>query len=140
MDIKHFSAGLYKKGYHYQYFVPEKINHSFYWTDEIMNELLEKASLKLGELNSFSRFIPDTDMFIMMHIFKEAVVSSRIEGTRTKPVISIKDVQTFTQLSPKAAGNLVKFFTEKNILLKTTNHKRNRTFIFAEYLNMFEDK
>ena len=53
------------------------------WTDENINELLEKASLKLGELNSFSRFVPDTDMFIIMHIFKEAVVSSKIEGTQT---------------------------------------------------------
>ncbi|MCK5767596.1 MAG: Fic family protein, partial [Candidatus Atribacteria bacterium] len=83
MDIKNFKAGSYQKGYEYQYFQPEKINHSFFWTDTIINELLEKASFKLGELNSFSRFVPDTDMFIMMHIFKEAVISSRIEGTQT---------------------------------------------------------
>ena len=83
MDIDNFKAGIMRKGYRYHYFLPEKINHSFYWTDEAINELLEKASLKLGELNSFSRFVPDTDMFIIMHIFKEAVISSRIEGTRT---------------------------------------------------------
>lgn len=84
MDIKDFRAGKYSKGYKYEYFMPEKINHSFFWTDEYINELLEKASLKLGELNAFSRFIPGTGMFIIMHIFKEAVVSSRIEGTRTQ--------------------------------------------------------
>ena len=83
MDIKEFKAGSYEKGYEYRYFLPEKINHSFFWIDEVVNKLLEKASFKLGELNSFSRFVPDTDMFIIMHIFKEAVVSSRIEGTRT---------------------------------------------------------
>lgn len=83
MDIKDFKAGSYEKGYEYRYFLPEKINHSFFWIDEFINKLLEKASFKLGELNSFSRFVPDTDMFIIMHIFKEAVVSSRIEGTRT---------------------------------------------------------
>lgn len=44
---------------------------------------MEQASFKLGELNSFSRLVPDTNMFIIMHIFKEAVVSSRIEGTQT---------------------------------------------------------
>ncbi len=66
MDIKKFRAGSYKKGYKYRCFLPEKINHSFFWTDGIINELLEKASLKLGELNSFSRFVPDTDMFIIM--------------------------------------------------------------------------
>ena len=83
MNIGDFKAGSLRKGYQYSYFLPEKINHSFCWTDEAINELLEKASLKLGELNSFSRFVPDTDMFIMMHIYKEAVISSRIEGTRT---------------------------------------------------------
>lgn len=83
MDIKDFKAGTYRKGYEYRYFVPERINHVFVWTDEGINEFLERASLKLGELNSFSRLVPDTDMFIRMHIFKEAVESSRIEGTQT---------------------------------------------------------
>ncbi|MCX5816380.1 MAG: Fic family protein [Proteobacteria bacterium] len=83
MNISDFRAGTFQKGYQYKYFLPEKINHSFFWTDEGINELLERASLKLGELNSFSRFVPDTAMFIIMHIFKEAVISSRIEGTQT---------------------------------------------------------
>jgi Fic family protein len=83
MNIKDFKAGVFRKGNHYNYFLPEKIDHSFVWTDETINELLEKASWKLGELNSFSRFVPDPDMFIIMHIFTEAVVSSRIEGTQT---------------------------------------------------------
>lgn len=83
MDIKDFKAGTYKDGYKYRYFKPETINHPWIWTDETINALLEKASLKLGELNSFSRLVPDTNMFIIMHVFKEAVVSSRIEGTKT---------------------------------------------------------
>jgi Fic family protein len=84
MNISDFKAGTFKKGYQYSYFVPEKINHTFVWTDDLINELLEKASLLVGELNSFSRFVPDTDMFIKMHTYKEAVESSKIEGTRTK--------------------------------------------------------
>jgi Fic family protein len=83
MNIEDFKSGIYKSGYKYQYFVPEKINHSFTWNDERINELLETASFKLGELNSFSNFVPDSDMFIIMHITKEAVNSSRIEGTQT---------------------------------------------------------
>ncbi|MBP7152649.1 MAG: Fic family protein [Paludibacteraceae bacterium] len=81
--MRDFKAGTLRNGAGYKYFLPEKINHSFVWTDETINKLLEEASLKIGELNAFSRFVPDTDMFILMHISKEAVVSSRIEGTKT---------------------------------------------------------
>ncbi len=83
MNISDFVAGNWKKGYQYEYFLPEKINHSFSWNDESINELLEEASFNLGELNSFSRFIPNRDVFIKMHVLKEAVISSRIEGTKT---------------------------------------------------------
>ena len=83
MNIEDFKAGRYEKGFQYRYFLPEKINHPFEWSDSGINDLLEKASFKLGELNSFSRLVPDTDWFILMHVLKEAVVSSRIEGTQT---------------------------------------------------------
>jgi Fic family protein len=110
MDIKDFRAGSFKKGYLYQYFLPETINHSFTWSDESINELLEKASFKLGELNSFSRLVPDTGMFIIMHIFKEAVVSSRIEGTRTnieEALIEEKDIDPEKRDDWKEVNNYV---------------------------------
>lgn len=83
MEIKNFIAGSYRSGYQYRYFLPEKINHPFVCSDADIIKKLETAALKLGELNSFSRLVPDTRMFILMHIFKEAVASGRIEGTRT---------------------------------------------------------
>ena len=83
MKIENFNSGTWESGYKYKYFVPAYIDHPFSWDDHAINALLEKASLKLGELNSFSRFVPDIDRFIIMHVYKEAVISSRIEGTHT---------------------------------------------------------
>jgi Fic family protein len=93
MDIKNFVAGKYKKGYEYSYFLPSLINKSFTWSNPVIGELLEKASFKLGELNSFARLVPDIDMFIKMLVYKEAVVSSKIEGTQTNIEEALTDKQ-----------------------------------------------
>ncbi len=83
MKLDEFKAGLWRKGYEYKYFLPEPINHEFVINDSKTQELLESAAIKLGELNSFARFVPDIDLFIRSYVMKEAVTSSRIEGTRT---------------------------------------------------------
>ena len=93
MKIEDFNSGTWEQGYKYKYFVPAFINHPFSWEDDAISALLEKASLKLGELNSFSRFVPDIDIFISMHVLKEAVVSSRIEGTRTNIEEALEEEQ-----------------------------------------------
>jgi len=115
VDIKDFKSGRYQDGYQYKYFLPEKINHPWIWTDETINTLLERASLKLGELNSFSRLVPDTTMFIMMHVFKEAVVSSRIEGTKTnieEALIDEKDIDPEKRDDWLEVNNYVKALNE----------------------------
>jgi len=75
MNITDFVAGSYQQGYQYQYFLPCKVNYAFSWADETINQLLGQAAIKLGRLDSFSQFVPNIDMFIMMHIVKEAVDS-----------------------------------------------------------------
>ncbi len=78
-----YRAGEYRKGYQYNYFLPSMVNDDWQWTSPAINQLLEKAAVKLGELNAFSRLVPDIDLFIRLHVTNEAVLSSRIEGTQT---------------------------------------------------------
>lgn len=84
MDIEDFVAGtLVTQPTGYKSFIPNTIHHTFTWKEPTINTLLERATLQLGALNSFSQFVPDIGLFIKMHVVKEATVSSRIEGTQT---------------------------------------------------------
>ena len=67
----------------YSYFLPAEINHSFSWIDPAIDELLEQAALKLGELNAFARFNPHTHLFAPTLLLKEAIHSNRIKETLT---------------------------------------------------------
>ncbi len=84
MKFEEFRSGAYKQQFQYQSFSPEPINHLWTWEDPTINTLLERATQTLGELNAFSFIVPDVDMFIQMHIAKEANTSSKIEGTQTR--------------------------------------------------------
>ena len=84
INIENFEAGHYESGYAYKFFVPNMINDEWEWHDPVITQLLERAAIRLGELNSFSRFVPNLDLYIQLHVTKEAVVSSRIEGTQTR--------------------------------------------------------
>lgn len=81
---KYISGKFIKDPTGYNYFLPGSINDSWVWEDQKINSLLEKAAIKLGELNSFSKLVPNIDLFIQLLVTKEAVVSSRIEGTKTQ--------------------------------------------------------
>lgn len=83
MRLEEFKAGTYRQQYKYKSFTPAQINTTWVWTDPEINVLLESAIKALGELNAFSFIVPDIDLFIQMHIIKEANTSSRIEGTKT---------------------------------------------------------
>jgi Fic family protein len=83
MKFETFQAGRLQQRYHYQSFEPTLVNHDWTWEDPRIHLLLESANRALGELNAFSLIVPDIDLFIQMHVVKEAQTSSRIEGTQT---------------------------------------------------------
>lgn len=83
MKFEKFKAGVWRQRYEYKSFEPVLVNHDWIWEDAKINTLLEQANRALGELNAFSLIVPDIDLFIEMHVVKEAQTSSRIEGTQT---------------------------------------------------------
>ena len=52
------------------------------WKPELRNKF-DNALLALGRLDSVSRLLPDTAIFLYMYVRKEAVLSSMIEGTQS---------------------------------------------------------
>ena len=83
MKFETFNAGHWEQRYQYKSFEPVPVNHEWTWEDPSINTLLEQATQALGELNAFSLIVPDIDLFIEMHVVKEAQTSSKIEGTQT---------------------------------------------------------
>lgn len=84
MKIEDFRSGQYRQEFKYKSFIPNKINVEWTWVESKINSLLSEADQKVGSLNAFSLHVPDVDIFIRMHIVKEATQSSRIEGTKTE--------------------------------------------------------
>jgi Fic family protein len=81
--MKHFKAGNYISQGSYKSFQPSLINRQ--WELESMEvlKLLSQADRELGRLDMYSNYIPNIDLFISMHVLKEATQSSKIEGTQT---------------------------------------------------------
>lgn len=84
MKFEEFTSGTYIQQQDYKSFSPSKINQQWIWEDGRINTLLAEANRKLGSLDSFALQAPDIDIFIEMHIAKEAAKSSKIEGTQTE--------------------------------------------------------
>ncbi len=60
------------------------------WSSELRSKF-DEALLSLGRLDSITKFLPDTSLFLYMYVRKEAVLSSMIEGTQS----SLSDLLLF---------------------------------------------
>mgnify|MGYP001026581583 CR=1 FL=1 len=77
-----FSSGTYINQGYYKAFIPSEVNREWIIDDMQVLRLLSQADRHLGRLDMYSEYV-NIDLFISMHIAKEATQSSRIEGTRT---------------------------------------------------------
>lgn len=92
-------------GESYKAYVPAKLPPDPPIDMQQIYPYLERATLALGELNSATKTIPNTALFLYMYVRKEALLSSQIEGTQSsfsdlilfenkqKPDVSLDDVE-----------------------------------------------
>ncbi len=81
--MKSFKAGTYINQGLFKSFQPNKINRQWSLENMELVNLLSQADRQLGRLDMYSEYIPNIDLFISMHILKEATKSNKIEGTKT---------------------------------------------------------
>lgn len=145
--MKNFEAGVYVNQGTFKSFIPVKINRK--WTIDGIEviDLLSKADRQLGRLDMYSEYIPNIDLFISMHVAKEATKSSKIEGTKTniEEVLQDKDeiaeekrddweeVQNYIEALNEAVGTLNKIPLSSRLIKQT--HKVLLQGVRGKYKN-----
>lgn len=89
--MEKFKAGNYVSQGTFKSFIPEQINRDWRLDDMEIIELLSQADRQLGRLDMYSEHTPNIDLFISMHVIKEATKSSKIEGTKTNIEDALQD-------------------------------------------------
>lgn len=110
-------AGRYiKQMTGYRAFIPESLPPSPpIIIDNELQGLLSKADRALGRLDGSILTLPHPDMFVLMYVRKEAVLSSQIEGTQS----SLQDVlaaeaKVLSPDRPKDVGEVVNYVDAMN--------------------------
>ena len=80
--MKNFVSGKQISQGYYKSFQPNLIHKQWQIEDMEVLSLLSKADRQLGRLDMYSEYV-NIELFISMHIAKEATQSSKIEGTQT---------------------------------------------------------
>lgn len=80
--MKAFKSGVYISQASYKSFQPTELCKDWRIDNMDVISLLSKADRQLGRLDMYSEYV-NIEMFIQMHIAKEATQSSKIEGTQT---------------------------------------------------------
>jgi Fic family protein len=82
--VEHRAGRYVRQPNQYAAFVPAPLppEPPLRWDDELQY-LLSKADRALGRLDGSIQTLPDPDLFVMMYVRKEAVLSSQIEGTQS---------------------------------------------------------
>ena len=80
-----------------------------------LQETLSEADRELGRLDGSVQTLPNSDLFVLMYVRKEAVLSSQIEGTQS----SLQDVlaaeaQVFSPDRPRDAHEVINYVHAMN--------------------------
>ena len=110
-------AGTYRRQLSgYRAFVPAPLppNPPVRMTGELQ-KLLSQADLALGRLDGSIQILPNPDLFVLMYVRKEAVLSSQIEGTQSSlQDLLAAEARIFTPESPKDVDEVINYVAAMN--------------------------
>ena len=80
MKLEEYKSGMYTKINNERAFILTKIDYKWEWQNCDTSKLLAEASRLVGELNIYTKLIPEIDTYAMMWQKIDAISSCKIEG------------------------------------------------------------
>jgi Fic family protein len=94
--------------------------------DNKLLQLLSKADSALGRLDGVTEILPNPDLFIMMYVKKEAVLSSQIEGTQASLIDLLEfEAKALDPNKPSDVIDVVNYLKAINHGLEQIKQKKN---------------
>jgi Fic family protein len=108
------------------------------WLKFFLTGIIQTASIALDTLKQVTELKANIEKEKIMSMGKRSKTALELlHYLFKKPVVNVREVQEKTNLSAKAANDLIKVFLNEGILREITGFQRNRIFVFDKYMNLF---
>ena len=110
------------------------------WLRFFLFGVQETAERSIGVFKAILELKERIEREIMpqFHARRQANAQALMRSLYQGPVVNIKSVKTLLNVQTNTASSLIGDFEEYGILKEMTGYKRNRTFVFSEYLLLFK--
>jgi Fic family protein len=110
------------------------------WLRFFLIGIQETAERSTGVFKSILALKEKIEREIMpqFHVRRQANAQALMRFLYQSPVVNIKGVKSLLDVQTNTASSLIGDFEKYGILIEKTGYKRNRTFVFSEYVQLFK--
>lgn len=108
------------------------------WLRFFLKGVIETSRHSISTFNNITKLKKEAEEKVLAISKKPQTRLEFLNLLYSRPTLSVKDVSDAFALSTPAANKLVKDFVDAGILQEKTGYKRNRYFVFEDYLKIFK--
>jgi len=115
-------------------------NNLFAWLRFFLIGVHDTAERSIGVFKAILELKERIEREIMpqFHVRRQLNAQTLMRSLYQSPVVNIKGVKSLLDVQTNTASSLIDDFEKFEILEEKTGYKRNRTFVFSEYVQLFK--
>lgn len=114
-------------------------NDLIQWLKFFMEGVRQTAQNSIETFRAIIALRQEIEQHTILALGKKTKLAQRfLQDLYSKPITDSKETATLLSINPSTALRLIEDFIRLGILKEVTGYKRNRVFVFEQYLELFE--